>query len=231
MFIQFLESLSSQESEKYQLIEIFSEWLLDQTDALSGRGGNHIKGDWNQRRTQLNQSINYLTFCDTQGIGKEFKRFLSEQSQKGNIRKYRINSPLSERKLQVRGQLVDGNQRIYIPGTSIKGAIRTALLYKALMSHGEDYQKDLIKEIERGLSNRRGSFRQVAKRIGSGIEHAMAYGGTRKNLEHSPRYDDVQQDVFKFLYVSDAILESNPIDPVEVVKTDLYLVTNVSRNS
>ncbi|MEL7196128.1 MAG: type III-A CRISPR-associated RAMP protein Csm5, partial [Bacteroidota bacterium] len=240
-FIQFLVEIDDQKNSSFT--EQFAEWVMERTEELSDLHENRRyhqerlgKRDYNQQLTQLQQETNLLKFCGQHRLKKEFEAFLRKGSRDGDIRKYRINSRLSRRKLQVRGQMVTARNELYLPGTSLKGAIRTALLFQALHKHGAEYQRQLIDSISKDIRKNRNP-RQLAKRVGSLLEPSMAYGGIKTQIKTQSgerksitKYNDVQQDVFKFLRVSDANALPDQDAPIEVVKTDLYLVTQVSRD-
>ncbi|MEO1415573.1 MAG: type III-A CRISPR-associated RAMP protein Csm5 [Bacteroidota bacterium] len=239
-FLQFLEAMDEQKKSSLPLAEQFGEWVIARTEELNDLHENRRyhqeklgKRDYNQQLTQLQQETNLLKFCEQHRLKREFESFLEQSSQDKTIRKYQINS---RRKLKVRGQLVNAKHELYIPGTSLKGAIRTALLYQAMKGYGADYQRHLIDSIAKDIRKQRNP-RQLAMRVGSTLEPSMAYGGIRTQIKNQQgekrtitKYNDVQQDVFKFLRVSDARILPEQNDPIEVVKTDLYLVNQVSRD-
>ena len=78
------------------------------------------------------------------------------------------------------GQLIKTSGRPYIPGSSIKGAIRTAILYNYLKSNGFNIDKILNMSSK---MNRRNIY------VGQDV------------MRKSPR--NIQSDIMKFLYISD----------------------------
>ena len=66
-----------------------------------------------------------------------------------------------------RPMIRNGLGEIYLPGTSIKGAIRTAVVYH-LLKHSDKYkvpQKNQVSEIEKQLKNSMGELKRKAKFI------------------------------------------------------------------
>lgn len=226
---QFLEFLMAQ-SNPEALLDQYSEWIVNLSDRIAnlredlrGTRDRQEKRDYNQQLSRLQQSLNLQDFARKVNLQGQFAQFLRT----AGIRSYHKDSGLPDKRLQVRGMMTTGDGRPFLPGTSLKGSIRTALLFAALRKHGQQHERQLSMQLV-DEANQRGNKRKIAARMGKRMEQTMAYGGIEK--KGKLRYDDVQQDVFKFLYVSDAHLEGKQTDPVEVVKTDLYLVTNTSRD-
>src|SRR5690606_33699090 len=78
-------------------------------------------------------------------------------------------------------------QGTYIPGSSIKGVIRTAILYDYVLKKGIDYIKEAVDFIER---NRRSRF--------SIDDYIIYFTNTKKDNKKN-----IQGDPFKFLIVRD----------------------------
>lgn len=93
----------------------------------------------------------------------------------------------------------------YIPGSSIKGAIRTALLWK-YFSDNPRKAVDKLKDELRGRVNKKFFGKDLTDRV-------FAYKVDRNN-----RYDP-KNDVMKFLLVSDFMLEKNIQTTLQNIKT------------
>ena len=229
VWLRFLETLGDKFEE---LVDRYSAWVEEKATEIhdlkeNRRARKEEMGsrDYNQTLSQLQQDFNLMNFAQKEDIQKPFLNFLNHDPQ---VSKYRSKLGRNPKRLQVRGHITTANHAVYIPGTSIKGALRTALLYKAWKTHGKAYHKELANEMIQDV-NQRGHPRQIAKRVGKGLEYTMAFGELGNGKKN-----DVQQDIFKFLMVSDAYLKNADDKPsIEVVKTDLYLVTKVpkGRNS
>ncbi|MBP2132417.1 CRISPR-associated protein Csm5 [Methanomicrobium sp. W14] len=91
----------------------------------------------------------------------------------------------------------------YIPGSSIKGAVRTALLWKYFSRRSDELVQKLSSEI---------SDRTNRKRIGKNLtDNVFSY-------QHERRYDP-RNDIMKFLLVSDFMPEKNNRISVQSIKT------------
>ena len=224
-------------------LETYAKWIVDTADKLEDLRENKYRRmeelgrwDYNQRLSSIQQDFNLLSFCKQERLDAQFKAYLQQNSKDFNdpqsIKAYKVKGELAQKKLQVRGLISNpSDNRPYLPGSSIKGAIRTALLYRALMKHGKAFEDKLIRAIEKDLRKDENP-RRLAGKIGAQMEYQMAYGGIKKNKEDNfVNFQDVQQDIFKFLQISDAHLHQASNTAVEVSKSNLFLVTNVSRNS
>lgn len=86
-------------------------------------------------------------------------------------------------------------QGTYIPGSSIKGVIRTAILYDYVLKKGIDYIKEAVDFIER---NRRSRF--------SIDDYIIYFTNTKKDNKKN-----IQGDPFKFLIVRDVNMAKNEV--------------------
>lgn len=106
----------------------------------------------------------------------------------------------------------DGN--IYIPGSSIKGAIRTALLYK-LVKTAPQY-----KSWQRSLQQIRPSEKKDYERLAKEIEQAVFYKYEGFN-DKGRTVTDARADIMRGLRISDACINGD-------VKTQVYRKYDIS---
>ncbi|MEO0091510.1 MAG: type III-A CRISPR-associated RAMP protein Csm5 [candidate division WOR-3 bacterium] len=97
-------------------------------------------------------------------------------------------------KNEVHLHIKDSKNNFYIPGSSIKGAIRTALLYNALKNTKLD--RNIFEGILKVDLKKRGN--QVAMEL----EKLMFRAGVRKN--DRVIYNDAKYDLLRFIHISDA---------------------------
>lgn len=215
------------QTKNIDLITEYSEWLigitaqLEELETVGTFNGKRLEGrDKNQTRSKLKKDITLLNFFSgkRQTYRNEFIQFLRQHSE---VKKYKING---NTKQQIRGLITDGLHRPYLPGSSIKGAIRTALLYNTLNKYGQHYQKGIEDAVKR-LLEEKDNPQRLAKRIAKPLEQ-IAFCGEKKKRHDSfvIDYSNIQLDIFKFLTVSDAIMKNTPLQAVEVISTDLYLI-------
>lgn len=124
-----------------------------------------------------------------------------------------------------RPHIKDFRHRPYVPGTEIKGALRTSLLY-ALLLDGLNYDR-----LRKKLSDFRSFFRSGAsprdkvnklRGIASSIEHEL--------LRDAERRDDAKLDFLKLVEVSDSsplLADSLRIELVQSLGTQRYTRTSV----
>lgn len=115
----------------------------------------------------------------------------------------------------------------YLPGTSIKGAIRTALLYDYLQRHGD------FDELERLIEGQLNQDRRPRPEyFAAPLEAAVFFCKQREKREgrggkppsYRVREQEAQMDLLKYLAVSDAHQVGSQRLSLDVGKINLYLV-------
>ncbi|MEO1808029.1 MAG: type III-A CRISPR-associated RAMP protein Csm5, partial [Bacteroidota bacterium] len=247
-FVDFLLSYNP------SLVDLFSDWIIEQASLMEDlkyrRKAKEInqreKKDLNQQLSRAQQETNLRSFCKTHELESYFIKYLKSKAEDGEIVRHQLQSNrLNYNKGQVQEILSNSQKQFYIPGSSIKGAIRTALLFHAYMTHDLDIPdlddnpysykerlevgldlelEDAIKEISNlpDRNKKRSKRREIAGYIGKDIEPFMSYGIKINEKGHKERRD-VQQDVFKFLLISDAIPRVKS-PAISVIKVDRYLL-------
>ena len=103
-----------------------------------------------------------------------------------------------DRNLQVREQVKDADETPLIPGSSLKGALRTALAFAALEEMELAEREALRQSLERRL-NERGP--RLQERIGQEIEQAVFRCGKEQRGRIS--YGDIHYDLMRAVSISD----------------------------
>jgi CRISPR-associated protein Csm5 len=95
----------------------------------------------------------------------------------------------------------------YIPGSTLKGVLRTAILYDFLLNKGIDYIKEAI------------NFLNQRRRTPYTIDDYIIYG-----VEHNNSINrNIQNDPFKFLGIKDVTMQGKDI---EIYEESIYNVKN-----
>lgn len=225
-------------SKDVELLKKYNNWVLEkakQIDDLKEKKNKERdkarKSDYNQELSKLQKSFNLLNFIEKNTNRKnEFIQFLDNSD---DVIKIRFNT---EPKNQIRGFIKSPTNKPYIPGTSLKGAIRTALLYKFLINSADIITvKQLIeKEINKilkakkeALKNRdKFNIEKYKKSFADKIEQLAFYCET-VNQDGIRKKNDEKFDIMKFLSVSDGILDK---DELILANIDLYLVSKTRTN-
>lgn len=237
-FEQFLQQIDAGDEGLKNAIA-FAEWANDMAEKIenaerdrrnAGRQGGR---DYNQELSRLRSEYNLLAFCKKIGQERAFIEFLKKPENK--VRAIPMFMENGKPKQEIRGFLRDAEGRAYLPGSSIKGSIRTALLYHYLTEHA-DYQKIhelLAKEVakikaERDEAERRRirfSTERSRKSFGNAIEYEAFNAGmiTERN---QARPGEAQDDLMRCLLVADVPL---PDDGIGVDNIDLYLVKKMPK--
>jgi CRISPR-associated protein Csm5 len=138
--------------------------------------------------------------------GKDLSQFLKDHPV---IEKKLLEKPIYT--LQIKGSIErevnlhikDSNNRFYIPGSSIKGAIRTALLYTVLEEWKPDKSPILHGVPGTDIKGVLGINRDKGKWAGIEIEKLIFRAGFQKDGK-TISYSDAKYDLLKFIHISDA---------------------------
>lgn len=217
-FERFIASLPKEEQS--EVMERYMQWIDDHVATLqmdSTRRDNKLSSYQNKR-------FKMDDFAKNIGKTKEFNTYIK------NKKGYKISGTVNTNVKELAGN----STSLHIPGSSIKGAVRTAVLYKMLMLHGNQYKNKIKEPILRQLRESRDTPNRLAKKLGKELEH-VCYCGEKKIRQGKEiiDYSNVQLDLFKFISVSDAVLPKDGAAAIEILATDLYLIGKEgnSRNS
>lgn len=225
---QFLSFLIGQPGK----VERYVRWIDEITEKLENleilkkntkdRGR---KKDYNQKLSELRKSLNLVNFTRQEDIFPLFQEFLFKNEKISRIRF------TAEPKQQIRGLIKTPDNTYYLPGTSIKGAMRTALLYSALnSSKHEDEVRNIIsenltkcrREKQKSLNeNKKFRADKLAKSFADSLEHLVFYC-SYYNERGILVTNDEKYDLLKVFSVSDAVAVTPSISLFNV---DLYLVS------
>lgn len=237
-FEQFLQQIDAGDDSMKNALA-FVEWANEMAHKIesvetdrrnAGRQGGR---DYNQELSRLRSEYNLLVFSKKIGQDRAFLEFLKKPENK--VRALPLLMENGGPKQEIRGFQRDAEGRAYLPGSSVKGCIRTALLYHYLTEHA-DHQRihellnkevDKIKADREESERRRTSFsiNRYRKSFGIALEYEAFYAGmlTERN---QARPSEAQDDLMRCLHVSDVAL---PEDSLGVENIDLYLVKNLPR--
>lgn len=222
-FERFLrESDAGNNEMKYSMA--FVDWTADIEQKINDT--EHRKSpdrrDKNQELTYPKRDFNLLAFARKEKIDKQFTDFL-----KRNVGYVTVDV---HPKQEIRGFQRGGGSVAFIPGSSIKGSIRTALLYHFLTVHADDakiekmVRADLNKIAAEADKARRIKMKFLAeryrKKFCSAIENE-AFFCEMKTEKGIVRSGEAQGDLLRCLSVSDVEV---PDESLCVENIDLYLV-------
>lgn len=236
VFDNFLKKISSDDSTKMvENAEKFMEWAEDLTlkmetverERKNTRPGQPGARDFNQTMRDLRNAYSLLAYA--RKIGQESA--LTELLQDTNVVSLPVQTP-DRMKQEVRGFQRGADGRAYLPGSSLKGCIRTALLFHYLENHANEttIKKILEQSLEQAREVQkkgRGSLEKIKKNFAVSIEHEALFCPmkTERGLEKA---GEEHNDLLRLLRVSDAAL---PTDRLGVENIDLYLVKKQPRGS
>lgn len=232
--LDFLSALD-QERGGSALVSAYTDWIVEVAEQMEELRetrtyqGRSLRGrDFNQTLKGLREDLQLKHFLAEHNLEKPFLAFLRDPQ--NNIRQYHLNG---NEKQQIRGLIVTGNNDLYLPGSSLKGAIRTAMMYQVLMNDQTGkHKRKLLDDIRDTLGDRNLRIQQIRQRIGKNMEYSIAYCGAEvyRRGKKVVSWQDEQMDLFKFVQVSDARFAEGK-QPVEVVASNLYLATKVKERN
>jgi len=118
-------------------------------------------------------------------------------------------------------EFIKENGKVYIPGTEIKGAIRTALFYKILKDKlltDEKLKNKFLREYQNCLNEKNeNDIKKRFKSLASKWEIIVFRAGFEKAFEKkiNKEYSDAKKDVLKILLISDSD-QKNPEDVLTI---------------
>ena len=185
--------------------DTLAAWVSERADRivdLEGPKGGADKRQLNERISSIRREMHLL---NAPGIDAALKEALLKDT---TLARYHGERGF-ERSLQVREQAKDADETPLIPGSSIKGSLRTALAFVAL----EEMAKDEPEELERALNKRlkeaenakrqrnNHKVRRLQESIGQEIEQVVFRCG--KQRQGRPDYTDIHYDLMRALSISD----------------------------
>lgn len=237
-FEQFLQQIDAGDDSLKNALA-FADWANDMASKIesvetdrrnAGRQGGR---DYNQELSRLRSEYNLLAFSKKIGQDRAFLDFLKKQENK--VRALPLLMENGRPKQEIRGFQRGADGRAYLPGSSVKGCIRTALLYHYLTEHA-DYQnihERLSKEVAKIKADReeaerrriRFSVEKYRKSFGEAIEYE-AFNAGMVTERNQARPGEAQDDLMRCLLVADTEL---PEDGLGVDNIDLYLVKKLPK--
>ncbi|NPA52093.1 MAG: type III-A CRISPR-associated RAMP protein Csm5 [Aquificae bacterium] len=162
--------------------------------------------------------------------------------------KIKIRGEIKNRRYKHIWEFIKENGKVYIPGTEIKGAIRTALFYKILKDKFKENTKlkeQFLKEYEKCLDvknyrddkDRKKQIQKKFSNLEKRWESIVFRAGFEKVFDKEFKFEDAKKDILKILLISDSnfknpeeVLEVKDITPIGVSKKfkDLHEIVKTS---
>jgi len=231
----------------------YSDWLIEVTSKIEElneersklkRNNQYLTKDKNQLLSKLRESLNIKTFSNEVINDRNFVRQLI------NEKAYEYSYPVPfglQKKKNISEIIKNPKSESYIPGSSIKGFIRTALLFRAFKNLSSKEKKSLLDEV---LSTEKFENPKEKKKLDEIIQNNFLICTQIKKGKKSSSTirDNIQLDILKFIDISDAtaktvnnavypanlyLLNKEPqtqTDAQEVIDTNSEFVFNVDIN-
>lgn len=237
-------------------INDYSNWITQTTRGLENF--EHLKKttdkkknkkqweDFNQQYNKLKYDFNLLRFIQNIDKTQEFNNFIYENIDYKIPYKIQANELEEFVKGEVRGLLITANEKPYLAGSTIKGAIRTALFYHYLINSsdtnefielmGDELEKIGFKIINKKKNGERLSkdendlIKKIKGNFTKKIEEKAFYCSHNCTNDNSKKTDDEKLDVFKLLLVSDGIIDQSVRNILTIENINNYLVEKEKGN-
>lgn len=228
---QFLDFL-----EEYEIdLKVYTDWISenvidDEKIKAYQKDNPHI---YNRNKIESKLKANYKLneFCRENNIESEFAEFLKQNTSQiihckvpRAVYKFLKSDMASDRPKEIRGHIRKATGETYLPGTSIKGSIRTALLYNYLKNKADPAKiKSIIVDKISYLASKKRRPSQRDKQESGQILEQMCFFCGKQIADRDVRYDDVQLDLMKLLSISDASVNENPQE-FSLADVNLYVL-------
>jgi len=197
-FLLFLNSLEDKNKPREfadWVGKMYAELFRLEGERKRNRNDNRIKREYYNVRDTLNP----IGFCnqldDKNFTYNKFLNFIKKNNiPKSGVEKGRIEGQVNEAIKTI--DIATGVNRLYIPGSSLKGALRTAVLYHWMSNHAD--RREIIDLIDRRIRER-----PVENRFAKPLEVKAFYCAAPKGKK-----DDEKYDLMKLVMFADAHLET-----------------------
>lgn len=202
-----------------------SKWISDIVNKLVDLESNKNRDnrrDYNQQLSAIKKDFNIKFFCNS--VLKNSKLF---EAIKKEAVLYSCQLPVGmQKKMEVNELLRDTQFKPYIPGTSIKGVIRTAILSSAFNSLDSNAKKILLSELKNIFSEV--SFQKKDYRPQKADDFLAEYFFSCKS--NSGKASDAQLfNIMKFIRVTDAHPVGDNDELIKILPTNLYQINKDSQ--
>ena len=207
-------------AQENQLTIKFSQWISDIANKINDleekvRDKKQKDKKYNERLSKLRKEYNPYEFFKQYNLEKNFLKLLQEDASVLKI-------PLPSKQIpdtEIKEQIKNAKSEAYIPGSTIKGSIRTALLYAWLRKQNNHFKiAELLQE-----SLEHSKKQKNIKSFGEQIEQEAFYCGIEDR--NQIKYSEEKFDLMKLLLISDAVLVA-PQNPFTLAKSNLFLTNS-----
>jgi CRISPR type III-A-associated RAMP protein Csm5 len=199
----------------------FANWISEQYKAM-----RDIRD--NRTLSQMADQMNPYAFSESKGKTKEFVQFLNDPEQNVFSAPVSIDDYTRKRHRgakaiplgRVREAIKGPQDRPLLPGTSIKGAIRTAVFHHYLTNFADS------KRVQRTVREQLDNKRSRKERFALPLVHEAFYCAIKERTHRGERTkkDDEKMDLFKLVRCRDAQVAEEEQMALGFAKVNIYLV-------
>jgi CRISPR-associated protein Csm5 len=201
------------------LVDKFGNWVNENSEKL-------LRERDNQLQSQIRQKFKIINFLKLNKLpDNEIKKVLNNT--KSSLYSFDISYQVGKFK-QLKEILKTTDYKPYIPGSSIKGAIRTALAFHYLINMVDSEINNLInginktdiKGIKKILNDRSSNLKYLGNQLGKEIEKVIFFLGREpdklKEKIFERVYNDEKFDIMKIVTISDSYYSKAEFDLVNL---------------
>ncbi len=123
----------------------------------------------------------------------------------------------------------DSEYKLFIPGSSLKGSLRTALMFKILKTRSnQSFLSDFLDKLNTEALNYRGNTNSFLKNADKELEQKVFICGVEKTINNRTEivYDDQKYDLMKLIKISDSTSVSTK-DDGEITGLQVYALKKI----
>jgi len=179
----------------------------------------------NARKVEIRRELDFLRLCSRED--SELKEAVEHRLDEISL--YSIPSFLPER---ITGRLIDeqlkdADREVYVPGTAIKGALRTALLAHVIPQLETGEKKDIIHFISEKTRNKPvGRDSRLMKILDDCLVQQAFHCGKKWRNSSNVTFKDLKYDLLRFLVVQDSSALS-PEESLGVIYPKQYALSSI----
>lgn len=198
-------------SKNNEYLDDFNQWIEEKANIMSQFGHKTAKSSY---------KLNPIDFVSGKIRDNKLKKEIIDKFYNDELIHYVIGDAINPNSKDVSTLLKSANNEVYIPGSSLKGVVRTALLNEAIYNlENPNKVKDILSQKTRNIQDR--PKKKDLVRFADEIINYLVNGDIDKN---GKSHFDAKYDIFKFIKISDSLNSYTTKDVCKLVDTKLFKI-------
>ncbi len=164
----------------------------------------------NRQKIRIRKELDILEIC--RKIDPVLSDDIAQKIDEYSLYQMKYELPDDEYGKLIDEQLKSTDHQVYIPGSTIKGAIRTALLANVMKQLNVEEKQKIIRHIDSILDNyHSGELKSVQafRQLDNELVEIAFHCGFKKKAPDLPDFHDVKYDLLKLLFLQDSSTHSS----------------------